>query len=419
MRKVILTIGLFILCTAAKAQIEGTSLPSLPSLTTGEMNGATGVYIGSSVFNTDDQKVYRFTSSGWVTSTDDQNAGEVTIADTAGNFAATDVEGALVELAAASTDEQALSLAASNILSLEDGGTVNLTPFLDNTDSQNLSIGTGGVANESIEVAISGGTNALVDIRDGDSVIGNESVTNLSFDGTTLTLTQDGAPNEAVNLSSVSTSNIYNTNGTLTGARTINGATNSLIFNNLNALQFSATTFQTFAIGAIQIQTTSGAVQISGPSGIALQSNTTVEQNLIVNGDARVENLPAAGDTDQLVTADTNGNLRKVNSLKASKVFYPPSIAIDASAVVNNQTVDLYQEYLNQFGGTAPNFMASAGAPATVPTYSRTELYYYVTFADPLVLHIDNINASGVLLYDVVGTPLDYNSLINVVFVVK
>ena len=78
MNKVIITIGLLAFCLVAKGQqIEGTSLPSLPSLTTTEMNGATGVYIGSSIFNTDDQRVYSYTSSGWVTSTDDQDASEV------------------------------------------------------------------------------------------------------------------------------------------------------------------------------------------------------------------------------------------------------------------------------------------------------------------------------------------------------
>uniref|UniRef100_UPI0019D52E9E beta strand repeat-containing protein n=1 Tax=Croceivirga lutea TaxID=1775167 RepID=UPI0019D52E9E len=68
--------------------------------------------------------------------TDDQTASEVSIADAGGNFTATDVEGALSELAAGSTDDQSLSLAAGNILTLEDGGTVDLTPFLDNTDDQ-------------------------------------------------------------------------------------------------------------------------------------------------------------------------------------------------------------------------------------------------------------------------------------------
>ncbi|MGB3151249.1 MAG: hypothetical protein WBB27_11355 [Maribacter sp.] len=63
--------------------------------------------------------------------------------------------------------------------------------------------------------------------------------------------------------------------------------------------------------------------------------------------------------------------------------------------------------------------MSSTGAPATVPTYGRTELYYYVTFADPAVFNIDQIDANGNLQYDVIATPTDYNSLINVVFVVK
>ena len=101
---------------------------------------------------------------------------------------------------------------------------------------------------------------------------------------------------------------------------------------------------------------------------------------------------------------------------KAARIFYPPSIAIDASTIVNNQTIDLYQEYIDQFGTPT---MASTGAPAAVPTYGRTELYYYVTYADPAVLNIDSIDANGNMQYDVVGTPPDYNSLINVVFVVR
>ncbi|MET7030858.1 hypothetical protein, partial [Sediminicola luteus] len=77
--------------------------------------------------------------------TDDQIASEVNITDTAGNFTATEVEGALAELAAASSDDQALSL-AGNTLTLEDGGTVDLAPYLDNTDTQDLSIdGTGKI----------------------------------------------------------------------------------------------------------------------------------------------------------------------------------------------------------------------------------------------------------------------------------
>ncbi|MEJ4089108.1 hypothetical protein, partial [Galbibacter orientalis] len=40
-------------------------------------------------------------------------------------------------LAAAGTDDQALSLSGNDLV-LEDGGTVDLTPFLDNTDDQTI-----------------------------------------------------------------------------------------------------------------------------------------------------------------------------------------------------------------------------------------------------------------------------------------
>jgi hypothetical protein len=205
MRKVILTIGLFILCTAAKAQIEGTSLPSLPSLTTAEMSGATGVYIGSSIFNTNEQKVYRFTSSGWVTNTDNQDASEV-LSDNP-----VDVDG------------------------------------------------------------------------DGDT-------------------------------------------------------------------------------------------------------------------EANVEEII------QSIAPITSGS---------GRIFYPPSIAIDAS-VNGSFTIDLYQAYIDQFASP----VASSEVVA-IPVYTRAELYYYVTEADVNVFGTVLVNTSGVLSYQIVNQPVDYNSLINIVFVVK
>jgi len=102
---------------------------------------------------------------------------------------------------------------------------------------------------------------------------------------------------------------------------------------------------------------------------------------------------------------------------KAARVFYPPSIAIDASTN-GNFSVDLYSQYTAQFATPAA---ASTGAPGAVPTYTATELYYYVTFADPAVFNTAtmSIDANGVLSYEIWGQPADYNSLINVVFVVK
>ncbi|MET6991854.1 hypothetical protein, partial [Sediminicola arcticus] len=102
---------------------------------------------------------------------------------------------------------------------------------------------------------------------------------------------------------------------------------------------------------------------------------------------------------------------------KAARIFYPPSIAVDASTN-GTFTIDLYAQYIAQYGSPT---VGSAGAPAAVPTYTSAELYYYVTYADPTVFNTGtmSIAADGKLTYTIIGQPSDYNSLINVVFVVK
>ena len=101
---------------------------------------------------------------------------------------------------------------------------------------------------------------------------------------------------------------------------------------------------------------------------------------------------------------------------KAARIFYPPSIAVDASTNGTGRTLNLYTQYTAQFATPA---VASAGAPAAIPTYTAAELYYYVTYYDTAVFANVSVNASGVMTYDVIAQPADYNSLINVVFVVK
>lgn len=105
---------------------------------------------------------------------------------------------------------------------------------------------------------------------------------------------------------------------------------------------------------------------------------------------------------------------------KGARVFYPPSIAINASTTGNNRTIDLYQEYINQFTATNTGSSAkSTGAPDDIPTYGRTDLYYYVTFYDNTIFSDISINANGVMTYDVDVVPSNFNTLINVVFVIK
>ena len=107
----------------------------------------------------------------------------------------------------------------------------------------------------------------------------------------------------------------------------------------------------------------------------------------------------------------------------SGRIFYPPSIAIDASTNGNNRTINLYTEYMNQFGSGNANLVKSIDGVVTapdIPTYAVDELYYYVTYYDPNVFSDISIDgATGIMTYDIDNQPSDYNSLINVVFVVK
>lgn len=101
---------------------------------------------------------------------------------------------------------------------------------------------------------------------------------------------------------------------------------------------------------------------------------------------------------------------------KAARVFYPPSITIDASSTGTGFTKNLYSEYTNQY--TSPQ-VSSPGAPTAIPTYASTDLYYYVTFYDTSIFDNVSVNANGLMTYDIIAVPSTYNTLINVVFVVK
>ncbi|NDV15395.1 hypothetical protein GO009_05090 [Muricauda sp. TY007] len=106
------------------------------------------------------------------------------------------------------TDEQDLEL-TSNILTLSGDPTptpIDLSGYI-NTDEQNLSIGGNGIPNESVEILISGGTGALVDVRDQDFDPTNE-IQNITTTGLGLSVSQIGqdflitndAPDQTVTL---------------------------------------------------------------------------------------------------------------------------------------------------------------------------------------------------------------------------
>lgn len=386
MKRIVLTMVLLITAFSMKAQIDEYSVLGLPVATTAQIMAVTPLSEGALVYSTDEDVVYRYTSSGWLRA-GNQTAADVNITDTGGNFSATHVEDALAELATAT---------AENIYST-DGSLIANRSVTQNNFDLNFDANTLVIDGSANRVGV-GTTSPDSNLEiEGINPVATVRATQESQDAILKLGTpfDDSSPNKAAIIAEGQTS--Y--------------SRSKLHF----ALDDANSNDVSNEVGLSDAKMT---IEYNGEVGIGI---TNPEAILDVNGDVRVRTLPTAADTDQLVTADSDGNLRKVNSLKASKIFYPPSIAIDASTN-GTFTVDLYAQYVAQYGTPA---IASAGAPAAIPTYGATDLYYYVSFADPDVFgngtSVQNmsIDANGVLSYEIFNQPSDYNALINVVFVVK
>ncbi|MGB5387812.1 MAG: hypothetical protein WBN20_13595, partial [Eudoraea sp.] len=178
------------------------------------------------------------------TGTDDQN---LTSATLTGNTLQIDIENGtsasvdLTPLSGTGTDDQQLTLTGGNILTLEDGGTVDLNPFLDNTDDQNITnfafdgltnvltitledgntqtvdltaLATGAGTDDQ-QLTITGGN--ILTLEDGGTVdlnpfldnvdTDNQNITNFVFDDLTniLTITLEDGNTQTVDLTALAT----------------------------------------------------------------------------------------------------------------------------------------------------------------------------------------------------------------------
>lgn len=275
--------------------------------------------------------------------------------------------------------------------------------------------------------------------------------------------------------STLATQNIYTADGTLTSNRILNGNTNNLVFNNINYLQLFSTLGTQISSTGGTMQISSGTssqisagttMQLSAPNNIMLQSPTEFNNTLLdINDSAGTSGqiltstgtgVEWASNQQNTVTKTSNsststpatfsfpvgytpiendffiyeltsgehstiyiyndGAWEQIAPTKASRIFYPPSIAIDASTTGSGRTINLYTQYTAQFNSPA---IGSTSAPATIPTYNADELYYYVTDYDTSILTINSIDDNGLMTYSVDNVPTNDNTIINVVFVVK
>ncbi|MEP2059431.1 MAG: collagen-like protein, partial [Maribacter litoralis] len=228
------------------------------------------------------------------------------------------------------------------------------------TDDQTLA--TTGAAGQ---ISITGGNAITLNVNDADSNASNELQT-ISRSGTNVVLSNGG--------------------GTVSIADNDNNSNNEI---------------QT-------ITSTDGSVTVT-PSGI--NYNLSVPT---ANGAETI--VEAAPDTDISVSGTGTSADPYLIANTRPDIFYPPSIEVDVATTGTGRTIDLHAEYLAQYGTPA---VVSAGAPTAIPTYANNELYYYVTYYDTTVFANVSVNATGIMTYDVIAAPTDYNTLINVVFVAQ
>nr|WP_317632385.1 hypothetical protein [uncultured Flavobacterium sp.] len=162
-----------------------------------------------------------------------------------------------------------------------------------------------------------------------------------------------------------------------------------------------------------------------------------------INENQKTSSVVSGNTKTATVTANTpqgSNNTEYTVTVKAPNFFYMPSVIFNTDNKTTGTTVlqrDLYELYKNQFEGTTFNIIqganiqgtasintsyeglvGSTGAPATIYTYGKRELHYYVTYYDKAVFSDLSINEDGVLSYKIIGeaSPM---SFMNIVFVVK
>ena len=126
--------------------------------------------------------------------------------------------------------------------------------------------------------------------------------------------------------------------------------------------------------GNVGIGTTAPATRLDVDNGSVRFSDYGVGTYL--------DSISTVGDAEFVLGVDAQGDVVEINTIKSSKIFYPPAIVIDVSTVSGNtaapgdESIDLHQEYLSRYATPA---VRSPSAPNAIPTYGETELHYYVT----------------------------------------
>ncbi|HEA21773.1 MAG TPA: hypothetical protein ENH87_12765, partial [Pricia antarctica] len=202
--KQLVLLFLFLITGAAMAQTTVTledqcncDVLSGTAVSTAGMTTPSGAAIGDIYVNTNTGTIYFWDGGSWeLTSSDSQQLQSFSFDSSSNQLTLILENGGSISVDLSSlnnlgTDDQALTLAAGNILTLEDGGTIDLTPFLDNTDDQQVTDFSLDDATNQLTLTLEDGGTQTVDFTAVLAAAGTDDQ-NLTLTGNVLTLEDGG-----------------------------------------------------------------------------------------------------------------------------------------------------------------------------------------------------------------------------------
>ena len=238
------------------------------------------------------------------------------------------------------------------------------------------------------------------------------TVSNISTDNT-LTTTVNNVTGNAVSLVKTNTLSLGTGNNSKQLTSTVNGISATLDLSSID----TNTTYT--ANNGVKIE--NNVVKLGGD----LSEPTTIKNvgsNVLklegLSNTKQVEsvvntsnNTLTSSTINKVLVVDANHTVKTVNAVMP-EFFYMPSIVINTAAT----TVDLYQQYLNQFGNP---MISNTNNEGKLPVLNRNMLDYHVTYYDNNVLTNVSINDNGVMNYGILPSANLNLTFINVVFKVR
>ncbi|MBT8204886.1 MAG: hypothetical protein KJO20_05875, partial [Eudoraea sp.] len=284
-----------------------------------------GADTGDIYVNTNTGTIYFWDGDSWeLTSSDDQQLQNFSF-NNATSILSLDIEDGntvtvdLSSLSSTGTDDQALSL-AGNILTLEDGGTVDLSPYLDNTDDQNITNFSLDASNI-LTLTLEDGNTQTVDLS---ALLGTDDQT-ISLAGNTLTLEDGGSVDLTPYLDNTDDQTITNFSLDASNILTLtleNGNTQTVDLSGLLGTDdqtAAEVTYDNTASGLVAADVQSAIDEINAAAGTVA---------LVDNGDGTYDFTDAAGNTTTIsdtsisnLSDNGDGTLTYTNEAGAATTF--------------------------------------------------------------------------------------------------